>query len=84
MATSKSELRLDGKVALITGASRGIGAAIALGLASTGANIIVNYASSAEQANSLVTDIQEMGVEAVAIKADVSRVEEKPYFRAMC
>lgn len=84
MATSKSELRLDGKVALITGASRGIGAAIALGLASTGANIIVNHASSAEQANSLVTDIQEMGVEAVAIKADVSRVEEKPYFRAMC
>jgi NAD(P)-dependent dehydrogenase (short-subunit alcohol dehydrogenase family) len=56
----------------VTGASRGIGRAIALKLASEGANIIVNYANSASSAEDVVTEIRELGVRAEAIQADVS------------
>ncbi|MDG1839627.1 MAG: SDR family oxidoreductase [Dehalococcoidia bacterium] len=63
---------LSGRNALVTGASRGIGRAIALKLASEGANIIVNYANSASSAEDVVTEIRELGVRAEAIQADVS------------
>jgi len=64
--------RFTGQVALITGASRGIGRAIALQLASEGANVIVNYKSSAELAEQVVEEIRGMGREAYAFQADVA------------
>ena len=63
---------LSGRNALVTGASRGIGRAIALKLATEGANIIVNYANSASAAEDVVAEIRELGVHAEAIQADVS------------
>lgn len=67
---------LEGKNALVTGAGRGIGRAIALKLASKGANIIINYRSSSKEAEELVCEIESMGVKAIAFKADVSNFEE--------
>jgi len=67
---------LTDKIALITGASRGIGRAIALALAACGAKVVVNYASSAQSAEEVVAEIQTMGTEAIALKADVSKTEE--------
>ncbi|WP_044893800.1 3-oxoacyl-[acyl-carrier-protein] reductase [Bacillus alveayuensis] len=66
---------LQGKVALVTGASRGIGRAIALELARQGAKVAVNYAGSEAKANEVVAEILEMGSEAFAVQADVSKVE---------
>jgi len=63
---------LSGKVALVTGASRGIGRAIALKLAKLGAKVAVNYSSSAEAANEVVKAIEENGGQAIAIAGDVS------------
>jgi 3-oxoacyl-[acyl-carrier protein] reductase len=66
---------LQGKVALVTGASRGIGRAIALELARQGAKVAVNYAGSEAKANEVVEEIKNMGGEAFAIQADVSNAE---------
>jgi 3-oxoacyl-[acyl-carrier protein] reductase len=67
---------LAGKVAIVTGASKGIGAEIARALASAGAAVVVNYASSREGADRVVTDITAKGGKAVAVKADVSKAAE--------
>jgi 3-oxoacyl-[acyl-carrier protein] reductase len=64
--------RFAGQVALITGASRGIGRAIALQLANEGANVIVNYNRSAELAEQVVEEIRGMGREAYAFQANVA------------
>ena len=64
--------RFTGQVALITGASRGIGRAIALQLANEGANVIVNYNRSAELAEQVVEEIRGMGREAYAFQANVA------------
>jgi 3-oxoacyl-[acyl-carrier protein] reductase len=66
-------LRLEGKVAIITGASRSIGAAIAKRYAHEGARVVVNYRSNPELAQQVVIDIQEQGGEAFAFYADVSQ-----------
>lgn len=68
--------RLVGKVALVTGGSRGIGAAIALRLAAEGATVVVNYSKSKEAADRVVEQAKELGVKAVAIKGNVSSAEE--------
>lgn len=65
-------LRLSGKRALVTGAARGIGAAIALKLAQDGADVAITYEKSAERAQALVAEIGALGREAVAIQADAA------------
>lgn len=67
---------LKGKTALVTGASKGIGAAIATHLAAAGASVVVNYASSREGAEKVVAQITKAGGKAVAIQADVSKQSE--------
>lgn len=62
----------DRKVAIVTGSSRGIGAAIATRLAKDGLAVVVNYAGNAASAEELVTKIRQTGGEAIAVKADVS------------
>ncbi len=69
-------MRLDGKVAIVTGSSRGIGRAIALKLASLGAKVVVNYNRGAQAAQEVVEEIKAQGGEAIAIQADVSKFEE--------
>ena len=68
--------KLNGKVAVVTGASKGIGAAIALQLADAGAAVVVNYAKSPEQAESVVAKIKAGGGKAKAVKADLSNPSE--------
>lgn len=63
---------LIGKVALVTGGSRGIGAAIVKRLAAEGANVAFNYAKSSDRANEVVREIERLGVKALAIAADQS------------
>ena len=64
--------KLDGKVAIVTGASKGIGAEISRALAAEGASVVVNYASSREGADRVVADITAAGGKAVAVGGDVS------------
>lgn len=68
-------MKLEGKSALVTGASRGIGREIALELARQGANVAVNYAGSEARANETVAEIQAMGREAFAVRCDVASAE---------
>ncbi|WP_158882019.1 glucose 1-dehydrogenase [Rhodanobacter sp. L36] len=65
--------KLTGKVAIVTGASKGIGAAIAKALAAAGASVVVNYASSKEGADKVVSTITAAGGKAFAVKGDVSK-----------
>nr|POE70855.1 short chain dehydrogenase mdpc [Quercus suber] len=75
-AAHASPYRLDGKVALVTGSGRGIGAAMAIELAKCGAKIIVNYAKSKGPAEEIVKQIKALGSDAVAIQADVGKVPQ--------
>ena len=65
--------KLEGRVAVVTGASKGIGAGIALRLAADGASVVVNYARSAEAAERVVVAIRQAGGQASAVRADVSQ-----------
>ncbi|WML51969.1 3-oxoacyl-[acyl-carrier-protein] reductase [Neobacillus sp. PS3-12] len=69
-------MNLEGKAALVTGASRGIGREIALELARNGANVAVNFSGSEAKANEVVDEIKKLGKDAFAIKCDVSNSEE--------
>lgn len=74
---------LMGKTAIVTGASRGIGASIAKALAAAGAGVVVNYAHNQAAAGQVVADIQAQGGEAIAHQADVSQaIEVKALFDA--
>lgn len=68
-------MKLEGKVAIVTGASRGIGREIALELARQGANVVVNYAGSEAKANEVVDEINKLGKDAFAIQCDVSNAD---------
>ncbi|AEO58369.1 hypothetical protein MYCTH_2127410 [Thermothelomyces thermophilus ATCC 42464] len=76
MATPYVPGRLDGKVALVTGSGRGIGAAIAIHLGRLGAKVVVNYANSAEHAAKVVAEIKSLGSDAIAVQADVRHVSQ--------
>ena len=68
--------KLQGKVAVVTGASKGIGAGIAKALGAAGASVVVNYASSKAGADGVVKEIEQAGGKAVAVKGDVSKAAE--------
>ena len=68
--------KLTGKVAVVTGASKGIGAGIAKGLAAAGAAVVVNYASSREGADRVVAEITGSGGKAIAVQGDVSKAAD--------
>lgn len=69
-------MRLNGKVALVTGSSRGIGRAIALAFAEERANVVINCIMSEDMAREVVSKIKSMGRKALAVKADVSNIRE--------
>ena len=73
---SSSTHKLAGKTALVTGASKGIGASIAKHLAAAGAHVVVNYASSKAGADKVVAEITAAGGKAVAVQGDVSKPED--------
>jgi len=73
---SQANQTLDGKVAIVTGASRGIGRAIAERLAQNGAAVVINYASAEAQARNVEADITSRGGQAAVVRADVSRIAD--------
>jgi 3-oxoacyl-[acyl-carrier protein] reductase len=68
-----SQMKLNGKIAVVTGASSGIGAGIAKALGAEGATVIVNYASSKSGADAVVASIEAVGGKAIAVQADMSK-----------
>lgn len=76
MNTLTTSQSLAGKVAIVTGASKGIGASIALHLAAEGASVVVNYASSREGADRVVRQITDFGGKAVAVQASVAEAAD--------
>jgi 3-oxoacyl-[acyl-carrier protein] reductase len=69
-------MRLKDRIALVTGSSRGVGRAVALGFAKEGAKVVVNYTSNENAANEVVNGIKSMGSDAIAVKADVAQKDD--------
>ncbi|WP_166830406.1 SDR family oxidoreductase [Thalassoroseus pseudoceratinae] len=67
---------LTGKTALVTGGSRGVGRAVALRLAEAGADVVINYLTSQSRANAVAEEVQQLGRQALTVKADVSEAED--------
>ena len=67
---------LKGKVAVVTGGARDIGRAISVALAKEGAKVVVNYYNSESGANETLDEIKSNGGEAIAVKADVSKIDD--------
>ncbi|HEX6143416.1 MAG TPA: SDR family oxidoreductase [Geminicoccaceae bacterium] len=76
MGRARIRRRLEGQKALVTGASSGIGRAIAIALGEAGADVVVNYVAGADQAEEVVDGIHQAGSDALAIYADVSREDQ--------
>lgn len=70
-------MQIAGSVALVTGGARRVGRALSLGLARAGAHVVVNHHRSAEEAAETVAEIESLGSRAIAVKADVSRTDER-------
>jgi 3-oxoacyl-[acyl-carrier protein] reductase len=75
---------LKGKTAVVTGASRGIGRAIAIKLAKLGANVVVNYRKSEDAVLDVVKEIEALGVKALAVKADISSYSDVEIMMKKC
>lgn len=73
---SSSGETLSGKLALVTGGSRGIGASVALALADAGADIAINFRTRSQDAEGICVAIRKLGRRALAIQADISRSDE--------
>ena len=73
MGSTPTLRTLEGRVAIVTGSSRGIGRGIALELGARGAKLTINYAKSADAANKVVDELSSLGTEAIAVQADVSK-----------
>lgn len=69
-------MKLAGKIAVVTGSSRGVGRAVALGFAAEGANVVINYTSNEKAANEVVDRATAMGRKAIAVKADIATKEQ--------
>ena len=72
--------KLAGKVAVVTGASKGIGAGIAKAIAAEGASVVVNYASAKSDADKIVDEISKAGGKAVAVQANVAEISRHQRF----
>lgn len=72
----EATVKLLNKTVLVTGASKGIGRAISLGMAREGADVIVNYNTDHQSGNSTVEEIRKLGRKAMAVKADIGKVSE--------
>jgi glucose 1-dehydrogenase len=68
--------KLEGQIAIITGASSGIGAGVAKALAQEGAKVVINYSSSEEKAKKVLQEVQSQGGEGIIVHADVSKEED--------
>src|SRR5665647_3932202 len=75
---------LKGKTAVVTGASRGIGRAIAIKLAKLGANVVVNYRKSEDAVQGVVKEIEDLGVRALAVQADISSYSDVENMMKKC
>lgn len=79
ISSAISTAQLNDKVALVTGAGRGIGKGVAIELGARGASVVVNYANSIDAAEEVVDEITKSGSRAIAVKADVSEIDQINY-----
>jgi len=69
-------MKLAGKIAVVTGSSRGVGRAVAMGFATAGADVVINYTSNEKAANEVIDRVTALGRKAIAVKADIASKEQ--------